>query len=70
MWTGDRCDYPAWLQERLFPFDWKGQSRVLRLLYSECLPLSFDPPTDLALIRTHLAAEALRKNTNENDSKK
>jgi len=32
----------------------------LWLIYSEGLPLTYEPQTDLAVIRTYLAAEALR----------
>ena len=60
MWCGDRCDYLPWLQEELYPGDWEKQSRVLWLIYSEGLPLMYEPQTDLAVIRTYLAAEALR----------
>jgi hypothetical protein len=69
MWRGDRCDYVPWLQEALYPDDWEKQSRVLWLIYSEGLPLTYEPQTDLAVIRTYLAAEALRKRTNENYTK-
>jgi hypothetical protein len=68
MWAGDRCDYVPFLQEKLFPYDWEGQSRVLRLIYAEALPLTYQPETDLARIRFHLA-QALGKNKHENDSK-
>lgn len=67
MWTGDRWDYVFWLQERLCPSDRAGQSLVLRLVYAEALPLTYEEETDLALLRTHLA-QAIRKNTHENCS--
>jgi hypothetical protein len=53
-WTGDRCDYMPWLQERLFPADWEGQALVLWAVYGDGLDLTGEPAQDMAAIRRYL----------------
>lgn len=53
-WNGDRCDYVPWLQHQLFPDDFEGQDRVLRVVYDDALPLTFEAEEGMAAIRERL----------------
>jgi len=54
VWQGNRADYVPWLQRALFPDDWEGQALVSVVIYSDCLPLTYQPEADIANIRASL----------------